>query len=144
MRFTPAQPRRSRRGASLLEIMTVMTLAGLVLGMIVPNIRAFRETASLDSAAHEVARDLGRARIEAVKRNQKVMFVRMSATTYQIDFAPERSLPGGVRFHEGGSAESVTFNSMGVSADGAVQFKLKSGSETRHVKVRASGHASVE
>lgn len=137
-------PGIARKGVTLLEIMMVMTLAGVMLGVVVPSVLTFRQTASLNTAAYELARDLGRARVEAVKRNQKVMFTRLADTSYQVGDEGPRRLPPAVRFKEDDSAESVTFTSMGVVADGTSQFNLKAGTSLRTVVVRASGHPSVK
>lgn len=144
MRFTPGYMRSARRGVTLLEIMMVMTLAAAMLSVVVPSVLTFRKTSSLNTTAYEFARDLGRARIEAVKRNQMLIFTRLADTAYQVGDEPVRRLSPAVTFKEDESAESLKFSSMGVVADGTSQFKLVAGSSVRTVTVRASGHASVK
>jgi hypothetical protein len=135
---------RPRKGVTVLEIAMVMTLAGIVLGLVMPKIRTVRDNMSVDSVAYDLARDLGRARMEAIKRNQKLTFTRLADTAYQVGDESPRRLPAGVLFNEGASAESVTFTSMGVVADGTSQIKVKSASDSRVVVIRGSGHVSVK
>jgi hypothetical protein len=144
MRRTLSGLGRPRLGVTLLEVAIVATLAGIMLGVFVPKIRTYQSGASIDGAAYEVARDLGRTRMEAVRRNQKVIFTRLADTAYQVGDEPPRRLPVGVKFHEPTSAESITFNAMGLAADGASHIKLKAASVSRTVVIRGSGHVSVQ
>lgn len=144
MRFSPRRAGRPAKGMTLLEIMMVMTLAGLMLGVVAPRISRFQSSATLDSASYELARDLGRARMEAVRLNQKLIVTRYADTAYQVGDEAVRRLPKGVHFHEAQSAESITFMSLGLVADGASQFRLGSGTAARRVVLRGSGHVSVQ
>jgi type IV fimbrial biogenesis protein FimT len=134
---------RRRGGATLLELAVVAGLAGLMLGLVVPRVASFREHMLLDSAAHGLARDLARARSEAIKRNAQLSLTRLADTAYRVGTEPHRRLPPDVTFNTS-SVGTVTFSPFGIIHLGAGTVRLDAGSRSRRVVIRASGHVRVE
>jgi type II secretion system protein H len=136
--------RRRRKGVTLLEMMVVATLAGLMLGLVVPKMVSFNRGMTLDSAAQALVRDLGRARVEALKRNEPVSLKRVGDSAYQVRTEAPRHLPPGVTFVADGSVDSVRFASFGLVVAGTGALKVRAGSDQRRVVIRSSGHVRVE
>jgi hypothetical protein len=150
MRRTRSTGARRRKGITLLELAVIATLAGLMLGILVPRISSFRAPMLLDGTAHGLARDLVRARGEALKRNEVVTVHRLDDTAYKVrsasgalDEAPRR-LPAGLAFHGGGSVDSVRFAPFGIVSFGVGALRIDAGSNQRRVVVRTTGHVRVE
>jgi type IV fimbrial biogenesis protein FimT len=137
------QSYRRRSGMTLLELAVVATLAALMLGVVVPRIASFREQNLLDSTAHGLARDIARARSEAIKRNAQVSVTRLADTAYRVAAEPHRRLPPDVRFNTA-SVGTVTFSPFGIIQIGAGTMRLDAGSRSRRVIIRTSGHVRVE
>lgn len=63
---------KSQHGFTLWELLTALTIAGLVIGLGVPNFIEFTRTNSMAAAANDVLTGLMTARTEAVKRQVPV------------------------------------------------------------------------
>ena len=142
-RTHPSGIRRQRKGLTLLELAVVATLAGLILGMFVPKISSFREQMLLDSTAQELARDVIRARGEALKRNESVSVTRLDDTAYKVRTEAPRRLPHGLNF-KAGSVSEVRFAPFGLVSVGVGSMTLTTGTYERKVTVRTTGHVRVE
>jgi type IV fimbrial biogenesis protein FimT len=64
---------RRHAGFTLLELLTVVTIAGLLLAVAVPSMRAFVQNSRMTGAANDLVRALQVARTEAVKRRRNVV-----------------------------------------------------------------------
>ena len=60
-------------GFTLLELLTVVTIAGLLLAVAVPSMRAFVQNGDMTSAANDLLRAAQVARSEAIKRRRNVV-----------------------------------------------------------------------
>lgn len=136
---------RRRTGMTLLELAIVATLAGVLLGVVVPRLSSSYTATQLDSAAHELARDLARARSEAIRKNQSVSVTRLADTAYRVGTEPHRRLPSGVQFKPGAALAVVTFSPLGITstAQGFFNMRTLGGGSTRIVYVRKSGLVQV-
>jgi type II secretory pathway pseudopilin PulG len=128
---------------TLLELAVVATLAGLILAIFVPKISSFRTQMLLDSTAQELARDVIRARGEALKRNESVSVTRLDDTAYKVRTEAPRRLPAGLAFKAGSVAE-VRFAPFGLVSAGVGSMTLTAGPYERKVTVRTTGHVRVE
>jgi prepilin-type N-terminal cleavage/methylation domain-containing protein len=135
--------RRRRKGMTLLELAIVVTLTGIMLGVVVPRIASSYSRAQLDAAAHALARDLGRARMEAIRKNQSVTVTRLADTAYRVGTEPVRRLPYTVTFKAGASLAAATFTPLGITSTAQGLFHLRTSAEVRLVYVRKSGLVSV-
>jgi Tfp pilus assembly protein FimT len=144
MSSTPARRLALRKGVTLVELALVAVVTGVILGMVAPRLTTVRGRLQLDSTAHGLARDLGRARMDAVKRNAQVTLTLVGDTGYVIGTEKAHRLPSGLVFNLSESVTSVTFNPFGPVAAGSGHIRLASGDYERRVKIRNSGHVSVE
>jgi type IV fimbrial biogenesis protein FimT len=80
-------------GFNLMELMTTLLIAGLVLGMGVPSFTEFLANNRMASAANDLVTSIHMARTEAVKRRATVT---ICASANWADDAADCSLDGGV------------------------------------------------
>ena len=133
---------RSRAGMTLLEIVVVMGLLVTVTAIAIPNMLDVRAQMSATNAAHILARDLNRARVEAMRRNQQVALRRESDSTYSITGLAVQTLPDGAKFQH--TFSDVTFASFGPVASGAGTIRIRVGDQKKDVRVEQAGFSYVE
>jgi type IV fimbrial biogenesis protein FimT len=139
----------SRRGFTLVEAAMVIAIVGLLMAMAVPRFTRMREGFLLDTAAYQVAGDLRRAQVEAIKLNRTVQVLKTGTSTYSIQsinpavtvlFA--RTLETGVQF--GAAAMTVSFASFGPPIGGGAVFTINGAGRTKTVTVGANGLVTVQ
>lgn len=135
---------RSARGFTLVEAVMVMVLAGMLMAIGLPRFREQRSRYQLDTAAYQLAGDLRRAQIEAIRRNQPVTLERINDSTYNVDFIGDRLLTDNVRFATALSADSVRLAAFGPPTTGAQSFVVQIGGAQKTVTVSAAGLVTVQ
>jgi type IV fimbrial biogenesis protein FimT len=85
MRTDPSRPRifaafKRQRGFTLIELMTVLVVAAVLLGVAVPSLSSFIISSRLRSATSEIASSLALARSEAIKRSQQIVVGGLGST----------------------------------------------------------------
>ena len=134
---------RSRRGFTLVETAMVVMMMGLMLAIAAPRFTAMRNGYRLDAAAYQLAGDLRRAQVEAVKRNQTVVVAKTGATTYNITFIGNRMITEpGVAFDT--PAMTVSLASFGPPIGGGATFTITLDGRTKTVTVGANGLVTVQ
>jgi prepilin-type N-terminal cleavage/methylation domain-containing protein len=136
--------RHLSRGFTLVETMMVIVLAGMLMGIALPRFREQRRRYQLDTAVHQLAGDLRRAQVEAIRRNQPVTLERINDSTYNIDFVGDRRIEDGVRFNIGLSADSVRLAAFGPPTTGARSFVVERDGAQKTVTVSAAGLITVQ
>jgi type II secretion system protein H len=132
-----------RRGFTLVETMVVIVLAGMLLGIAVPRFGESRRRQQVDAAAHQLAGDLRRAQVEAIRRNTPINLTRTDDSTYSIDFIGNRLLESGVTFAPW-SAASVRMAVFGPPTTGARSFTVMRSGIQKTVNVSAAGLVTVQ
>jgi prepilin-type N-terminal cleavage/methylation domain-containing protein len=132
-----------RNGFTLVETMVVIVLAGMLLGIGVPRFSETRRRYQVDAAAHQLAGDLRRAQVEAIRRNTPVTLERITDSSYTVDFIGERMLESGVTF-AGWSADSVRMAVFGPPTTGARSFTVMWAGMQKTVSVSAAGLVTVQ
>jgi type II secretory pathway pseudopilin PulG len=122
----------------------VMVLAGILVGIALPRFRESRRRYQIDTAAYQLAGDLRRAQIEAIRRNQPVTLERINDSTYNIDFVGDRLFEGSVKFNTGLSADSVRLATFGPPTTGAKSFVVERDGVQKTVTVSAAGLVTVQ
>jgi len=135
---------RSVRGFTLVEAIMVMVVAGLLMAIALPRFRNQRNRYSLDTAAYQLAGDLRRGQIEAIRRNQPVTLERINDSTYNVDFIGDRILGDKVRFAAALSADSVRLSAFGPPTTGARSFVVQIGGAQKTVTVSAAGLVTAQ
>jgi prepilin-type N-terminal cleavage/methylation domain-containing protein len=134
----------TNRGFTLVETVMVIVLAGMLLGIALPRFREQRRRYQLDTAAHQLAGDLRRAQVEAIRRNQPVTLERINDSTYNVDFVGDRLFEGSVKFNTGLSADSVRLAAFGPPTTGAKSFVVERDGAQKTVGVSAAGLITVQ
>jgi len=77
---------REQRGTSLLEALTVIAVAGLILAMAVPSLEQFKRSTDLARLARQIADDGLRCRMEALTscRNVGLVFADVDEHSYYV------------------------------------------------------------
>jgi type IV pilus assembly protein PilA len=133
---------RSRRGFTLVETALVIVVVSLLLAIAVPRFTAMRNGLQLDTAAYQLAGDLRRAQVEAIKRNQTVVVAKTAASTYNITFIGARTFEPGVEFAAG--AMTVSLASFGPPIGGGAVFTINFAGRAKTVTVGGNGLVSVQ
>ncbi len=131
-----------RSGYTTLEITVVVVVAGLIAMLAFPQVGETVRRIELDGATQQLASDLRRARIEAMRRNTSVYVTEKDSVTYEIQYVGDRTLPSNVVF-AGSSPDTVRFASFGPTLTGPVTYTLSRGGYSTTVLVEASGMVSV-
>ena len=133
---------RAQGGFTLVEVAMVVVVAGLLVGMLAPRFTQMRAGLRLDAAAHQVAGDLRRAQVEAVKRNQTIVVAKTNDSTYSITTIGNRRLETGVVF--AAAAMTVSMASFGPPIGGGATFTINHAGRTKTVTVGANGLITVQ
>lgn len=134
----------SSRGFTLVETMMVIVVVALMVGIALPRFREQRQRYALDTAAHQLAGDLRRGQVEAIKRNQPVTLERINDSTYNVDFIGDRLFDGSVKFATALSADSVRLAAFGPPTTGARSFVMQRDGAQKTVTVSAAGLITIQ
>ena len=132
----------ARFGFTLLEIIIVVVVTGVLAMLGFPRLGETVRRMELDGATHQLASDLRRARIEALRRNASVYVAKKDSVTYEIQYVGDRVLPSNVVFDDS-SPDTVRFASFGPTLTGQVTYTVSRLGYSNTVIVSASGMASV-
>lgn len=132
----------SRRGFTLVEAALVVVIAGMLLAIAVPRFTAMRNGYLIDTAAYQLAGDLRRAQVEAIKRNQTITVAKTGTNTYNITQIGNRAFEPGVEFAAG--AMTVSLASFGPPIGGGAVFTINGGSRTKTITVGVNGLVTVQ
>ncbi len=75
MRLTPSRAVRAARGVTLTELLVGISIVAILLGLGVPSISGYIQSARMNSAAQSYLSGVQTARTEAIRRNLPVEFV---------------------------------------------------------------------
>jgi Tfp pilus assembly protein FimT len=129
-------------------------MAGMLMAIALPRFRDSRSRYQLDTAAHQLAGDLRRAQIEAIKGNRTVELATTGPSTYNVQSVPTVLVPGVTVFNTGtfegnvtfaaGSATSVRMASFGPPTAGGAVFIVERDGAQKTVTVSAAGLVTVQ
>lgn len=134
---------RQARGFTLIEALIVLVVAGIILAFALPRFAATRRGLALDGAAQQLAGDLRRAQVEAIKRNRSIKVTRTGTASYTIDSVGPRSFNDAVTFGAG-STDSVRMRVFGPPVGAGATFIVSLGGRQKTVAVSAAGFVRVQ
>jgi len=150
------------RGMTLIELMTALVIAAILMAVAVPSFRNASLGSKLSASANNLLSSLQLARSEAIKRNVAVTVcasadgatcaggggweqgwvVRSAAEVIQS----QQALPDGYLVTQAGGTVPLNFQPIGIGATAATFTVCRDdpdGSQERVVTVRAAGNAYV-
>ena len=130
------------RGFTLIGLIIALVITLVLAGIALPPMGSTIRSVRLRSSASDLAGDLARARIEAIKRNRVVDFTVTSETQYEIEFVGVMTLENGAVFVDAPSL--VQFAAFGPLLTGPDEFTIGLGSDTRTVSLTVSGFAVLD
>lgn len=136
-------PRRYPAGVSLMELIVVIVIMGVMLALAAPGLREMRDKMRLDGAAQQVAGDLRRMQVEAIKRNRSLRLVRSGETSYTVDSLGTMTLEDGVKFTSE-SATELRLASFGPPVGGGATFVVTYASRQKTIIVSPAGMLTVQ
>jgi len=77
------------RGFTLIEMLTALTVAGILMSIAIPRFFALLPTIRVSSAARQVATDLQLARMRAISQRAPQGLTFSTATTYSFTIGPD-------------------------------------------------------
>ncbi len=133
----------NRSGYTIVELTIVLVISSLAVSIGFPHLGETARRLEMNAAARQLAGDLRRARIEAMRRNASVYVAKKDSATYEIQYVGDRKLPSDVVF-DVSSPDTVRFASFGPTLTGPVTYTLSRGGFSTMVLVEASGMAAVQ
>ena len=125
------------RGFTLIGIIIALSIILVLANIALPPMGSTIRSVRLQATTSDLAGDLARARIEAMKRNRVVDVTLISETEYEIEFVGVIKLENGAVFLDAPSL--VQFAPFGPLLTGPELFVIGLGSATRTVSLTASG-----
>ncbi|MEM7417444.1 MAG: GspH/FimT family pseudopilin [Gemmatimonadota bacterium] len=138
------------RGYTVVELVAVLTLLATLLGLSIPPISAWRDRASVDSAAAELRSLLREARSRSLGVGAEVT-LSLTPPTAELSVAGStlrtirltRDAPIDVDFG-GRQRLTLRFDAMGIGRFSAATIRYRFGSATRRVIVSSWGRVRIE
>ena len=137
-----------RRGFTLIEVLMVITIVGILLGVVVPRYGAISGAMSVHSAKQELGSMLAQGRATAIRTDQTVLVVRAGNVISLVGvngsgstIISQQDLGSQFNVTVSASRDTVTYNSRGmVTGNSAtLKFVVTNGSTRDSVCLMALG-----
>lgn len=133
-----------RKGAGLVSLMVAVAVASLILAIAIPRSINFANNYQLQVAAEQLAGDLQRTRLDAMRLNAPVTFQRLNGTAYQVGGVAVSTLYGGATFSPG-DPSSIQFSPFGRLVGGPALFQVRGPQGgIKQVRVAQGGITTVQ
>jgi len=138
-----------RRGATLSEVILAITILGLLLGISLPRMAAFRDSLAVDEAAHRLQGASRKARVAAILTSQIIeltvaadsLVIRPAAGTVPLWRSPG---PSGEKIALSGGPKRILFSPVGIAMGVSnASFRLTRGTAARTVVVSRLGRVRI-
>jgi hypothetical protein len=128
---------------TLTEIAIALVVAGMLMSIGLLRGATLSSRYQLAIAAEQVASDLQRARLEAIRLNTPVALLRTSLTEYQIPGVVTRTLAGGIAF-DSLAPVSVQFSSRGRLVGAPSVLQIQHGGDVKQVSIAGGGATTIQ
>jgi len=99
---------RSRRGFSLIELMITIAIAAILITLAAPSFKILLANAQIRTGAQALSDGLSLARVEAIRRNERVIFTMGTETAWTVSIESDSSIVQTRPYEEGSKAATVT------------------------------------
>jgi|GEM_PF-2890724 prepilin-type N-terminal cleavage/methylation domain-containing protein len=139
---------QQRRGFTLIEVLMVITIVGILLGVVVPRYGAISGAMSVHSAKQELGSMLAQGRATAIRTDQTVLVVRTGNVISLIGvnstgstILSQQDLGSQFRVTVSASRDTVTYDSRGMVTGNSstLKFVVTNGSTRDSVCLMALG-----
>lgn len=114
---------RLQRGVTLIELSITIVIAAILIALAVPSFKIMLANAQIRTAAQALHDGLQLARVEAIRRNERVIFTKGTQSAWTVSIESDASTVQTRPYTEGSTAATVsvtpngaikvTFNSLG-------------------------------
>lgn len=114
---------RLQRGVTLIELSITIAIAAILIALAVPSFKIMLANAQIRTAAQALHDGLQLARVEAIRRNERVIFTKGTQSAWTVSIESDASTVQTRPYTEGSTAATVsvtpngaikvTFNSLG-------------------------------
>lgn len=108
--------RRLQRGVTLIELTITIAIAAILIALAVPSFKIMLANAQIRTAAQALHDGLQLARVEAIRRNERVIFTKGTQSTWTVSIESDASTVQTRPYTEGSTAATVS-----VTPNGATQ-----------------------
>ena len=117
---------RDQHGFSLIELMVTLSIVGILATLAAPSFKVILANAQIRTAAQALHDGLQLARVEAIRRNARVIFTKGTQSTWTVSVESDASTVQTRPYTEGSSAATVAVtptNATQVTFDGLGRVK---------------------
>lgn len=117
---------RSQRGFTLIEMMVTIAIAAILVTIAVPSFKIMLANAQIRTAAQALHDGLQLARVEAIRRNERVVLTKGTQSAWTVSIEGDASTVQARSYTEGSIAASVNVTPSGatkVTFDGLGRVK---------------------
>lgn len=114
---------RLHRGVTLIELTITIAIAAILIALAVPSFKVMLVNAQIRTAAQALNDGLQLARVEAIRRNERVIFTKGTQSAWIVSIENDASIVQARPYTEGSNAATVnvtpngatqvTFNALG-------------------------------
>ncbi|MDO8773434.1 MAG: GspH/FimT family protein [Burkholderiaceae bacterium] len=108
--------RRLHRGVTLIEMSITIAIAAILIALAVPSFKIMLANAQIRTAAQALHDGLQLARVEAIRRNERVIFSKGTQSAWTVSIESDASTVQTRPYTEGSTAATVS-----VTPNGATQ-----------------------
>ncbi len=132
-----------RGGFTLMELLVALAVMSVLMGIIGARGIEMIGRYQLSIATEQIAADIKRTRLEALRLNTPVTFQRLDDSTYQVGTIPARRLYGGARF-TAASPNTAQFSSVGRLVGAATEFGVQRNGTLKRIRIATGGMVMVQ
>lgn len=107
--------RRLHRGVTLIEMSITIAIAAILIALAVPSFKIMLANAQIRTAAQALHDGLQLARVEAIRRNERVIFSKGTQSAWTVSIESDASTVQTRPYTEGSTAATVSVTPTGAT-----------------------------
>lgn len=106
---------RNARGFSLIELMVTIAIVAILAALAAPSFKSLLLNSQIRTAGQALTDGLNLARVEAIRRNERVIFSKGTQSAWTVSLESDLSILQSRPFSEGSSSVTVTVTPTGAT-----------------------------